>query len=194
MRIRRTVAGLCLSVLLSPQGRAQAPSPGHPLYEIYVSSDAPPHYKRLIESEVRREKREQRVLDAQQKEDSSSTGTPSSQGALSAQASLSATADPAFVLRDIYAYPNPARGSERPTFHIEVGIADKVEIRIYNLAGELVEAQEITSPPKVINGVYAYEYRWEAHGAASGVYLYLVRAFKQGRPTIKALKKSALIK
>ncbi len=97
-----------------------------------------------------------------------------------------------FKLGEVYSFPNPAKQCN-PTIHFECGIAEKVEIRIYNIAAELVKAAEITKQPEIINGKYAYEYTWDVNGVASGVYLYLVKAYKNGE-VLKALKKLAVIK
>ncbi|HBL17107.1 MAG TPA: hypothetical protein DD417_10275 [Elusimicrobia bacterium] len=99
----------------------------------------------------------------------------------------------AFGLGEVYAYPNPARGGVRPVIRAELGVAEKVEIKIYNLAGELVHAAELASVPALIGGRYVYEYPWDASRNPSGVYIYVVRAW-QGGQAVKAAKKLALIK
>ena len=99
----------------------------------------------------------------------------------------------AFGLGEVYAYPNPARGGVRPVIRAELGVAEKVEIKIYNLAGELVHAAELASAPALIGGRYVYEYPWDASRNPSGVYIYVVRAW-QGGQAVKAAKKLALIK
>ena len=99
-----------------------------------------------------------------------------------------------FKLGEVYSYPNPAKRGKTPTIHIEVGLADILEVRIYNVAGELVHSAEISgSNYKTINNKYAYEYNWDVSNIASGVYIYLVRA-KKGEATIKEMKKLAIIK
>jgi len=95
-----------------------------------------------------------------------------------------------FQLNEVYVYPNPAKGGKYPTFHIECGIADKIEIRIYTISADLVHKAEITGLPN--NGA-SYEYTWDINRIASGVYLYLVRVHKDGE-TKKVLKKLAIIK
>ncbi len=102
--------------------------------------------------------------------------------------------DPTFKLNEAYAYPNPAYNGSRPTIHIECGIADSVEIRIYDVAGELLHDRRIDGPPVIINNMYAYEYTWDSGGQASGVYVYVVLAKKAGDNPIKIMKKLALIK
>jgi len=100
-----------------------------------------------------------------------------------------------FVLGEVYSYPNPAKRGKCPTLHIEVGLADILEVRIYNVAGELVHSAEISgSNYKTINGKYAYEYNWDISNIASGVYIYLVRAKKNGYHDIKVQGKCAIIK
>ena len=100
-------------------------------------------------------------------------------------------ADPTFVLREVYAFPNPAR--KNPSFHIEVGLADEVDLRIYNEIGQKVhEATLIQSA--IIDNKYAYEYLWDAGSQASGVYLYFIEAKKAGANPIKSKGKLAIVK
>ena len=114
-------------------------------------------------------------------------------GALSLhQAQL--TLDDTFRLGDAYSFPNPARG-KNPTLHMECGLADSLEIRIYNIAGELVHTRQLSGAEwQVVNGRYAYEYLWDVSGTASGVYIYKVRAKKSGSPDIDIRSKLAVIK
>lgn len=89
-----------------------------------------------------------------------------------------------FRLREVYVFPNPAKGGKVPSFHVETGIADSVKITVYNVAGEEVHQRVLTGVPGVIddgNGLdYAYEYAWQGH-IASGVYYYLIEAEKAGK-------------
>ena len=94
-----------------------------------------------------------------------------------------------FALTKTYSYPNPAK-SVNPAIHIECGTADRIEIKIYNIAGERVHETELSGSP---NSSDAYEYVWDTNGIASGVYIYLVRAHGNGK-TEKMLKKLAVIK
>jgi len=100
----------------------------------------------------------------------------------------------AFIKGEVYAFPNPAKGGYQPTIHVECGIADSVEIQIYNIACELVHKDEISTQPIIKNNKYAYEYTWDISNKASGVYIYLVRAHKNGENTIRVLKKIAILK
>jgi ligand-binding sensor domain-containing protein len=102
--------------------------------------------------------------------------------------------DPTFKLGEVYSFPNPAKRGKWPTIHFESGIADRVEINIYDIAGELIHSLEITDKPEVINNKYAYEYGWNVSNIASGVYIYLIRAKKSGEKEIKVVKKLAVVK
>ena len=104
--------------------------------------------------------------------------------------------DPTFKLNEAYAYPNPAKNGYKPTIHIACGIADSVEIKIYNIAAELIHTQQVAgSDWKIIdNKIYAYEYQWDISGIASGVYIYYIDAQKSGENPIKVIKKCAIIK
>ena len=83
---------------------------------------------------------------------------------------------------------------KNPTIHFESGIADFLEIRIYDIAGDLVHNARIDSQPVVVDNKYAYEYTWNTTGIASGVYIYVGVAKKAGKADIRVIKKLALIK
>jgi len=112
---------------------------------------------------------------------------------VSEDADVSASlADPTFKLGEVYVYPNPAKGGKVPIFHIEVGVADTVKIRIYTVSGQLAHDTTLAGMPRVIGSVYAYEYAWEGR-IASGVYYYTVEASNGGRK-IKTRGKFAVIR
>lgn len=101
---------------------------------------------------------------------------------------------PDFILGEVYSFPNPIVGaSQRATIHVECGVADVVEIRIYDIAGGLIKEVTIDQEPKVINNKYAYEYAWDTSGVASGVYVYVVRA-KKDENVLKIVKKIGVVK
>ncbi|MDO8805229.1 MAG: IPT/TIG domain-containing protein [Elusimicrobiota bacterium] len=97
-----------------------------------------------------------------------------------------------FKLGEVYVYPNPAKGGKVPTFHIEVGTADSVKIKVFTVAGQFAHEKTITGNPQVIGSVYAYEYAWEGR-IASGVYYYTMEAEKAGKK-IKAKGKFAVVR
>ncbi|MFH1957032.1 MAG: FlgD immunoglobulin-like domain containing protein [bacterium] len=103
--------------------------------------------------------------------------------------------DMTFRKGEIYSYPNPAKRGKKPTIHVECGIADKVQIKIYNIAGELVYTKELSGNEfTIVRGKYAYEHAWNISDIASGVYLYSVKALKEGEGDITEVKKLAVIK
>ncbi len=103
--------------------------------------------------------------------------------------------DPAFKLGEIYSFPNPAKGGVNPIIHVETGIADKVEIILYDISGELVDLYNVDGARyKVLNNKYCYEEELDMEDKASGVYIYVVKTSKEGYSPLKVVKKLALIK
>jgi len=96
-----------------------------------------------------------------------------------------------FVLGEVYVYPNPAKGGQIPTFHVEVGIADSVKLTVYTVAGDVAHNYTVTGQPTAINDghglEYAYEYYWRGH-IPSGVYYYAIEAQKAGKKLRKTGK------
>lgn len=85
-----------------------------------------------------------------------------------------------FKLGEVYVYPDPAKGGKVPTFHIEVGTADNVKIRIYTVSGQLAQERTLTGSPQAVGSIYAYEYAWTGR-IASGVYYYTIEAERSGK-------------
>ncbi|MBI4656546.1 MAG: right-handed parallel beta-helix repeat-containing protein [Elusimicrobia bacterium] len=102
-----------------------------------------------------------------------------------------------FELGEVYAFPNPAKRGINPTLHIEAGIADKIEINIYDITGQLIKSVTLTGNPQLIDdgqgAQYAYEWTWDVSNAGSGIYIYAVKAYKN-TGTLKAVKKLGIIK
>ena len=73
--------------------------------------------------------------------------------ALSSGSSYSVLAgpDPEFKLGEVYVYPNPAKNGQAPTIHLECGIADSVNIKIYTVSGREAHEYTITSAPEVLD-------------------------------------------
>ena len=97
-----------------------------------------------------------------------------------------------FKLGEVYVYPNPAKGGKVPVFHVEVGQADSVKIRVFTVAGQAVHEVTLTGAPQAIGGKYAYEYAWEGH-IASGVYYYTMEAEQAGKK-LKAKGRFAVVR
>lgn len=108
-------------------------------------------------------------------------------------------ADPAFVFRDLYAFPNPARGSSRQTIRVQVGLADSVDVNVYDVSGEKVFAGSFGAPSVLDDGngkgpQWTYDLVWDAGSAASGVYVYVVTAKKAGQGEIRRPGRLAVIR
>jgi len=103
------------------------------------------------------------------------------------------TASAAFAFRQFYVYPNPAKGGNRPILHLECGVGSSVDIRIYDVSGQLRHSAHMDGAPTKITPEYAYEYIWDMSGAGSGVYTAIIEAHSGGE-SIKAKKKFAIIR
>ena len=103
------------------------------------------------------------------------------------------SADPSFVAGESYVFPNPAKEGKKPVIHVEVGVADKIEVYIYDVAGDLQDSMEITDTLNIVDGKYAYEYQWNPADKASGVYIARIMATK-GSDKLKITKKFAVVK
>jgi YVTN family beta-propeller protein len=102
------------------------------------------------------------------------------------------------VLGEVYCFPNPARAGQSPTFHIEAGAANRAEVRIYDVSGELVHSADIPGPPQVVDDgqgpEQAFEYRWDVSSVGSGVYYYVATAHDNGGGSVRKVGKCSVIK
>ena len=101
-------------------------------------------------------------------------------------------ADPAFTAGEHYAYPNPAKGNN-PRFHFECGLADGARLVVYDISGHRVYETDMGAAVTT-GGKYAYVHTWEVQNAASGVYVYIMRANKTGYSDIVKKGKVALVR
>jgi len=99
---------------------------------------------------------------------------------------------------EVYTYPNPARSGQNPTFHIETGAADRVEIHIYDVSGEHIFSKTVEGPAKTVDDgqgpQLAFEYEWDVSGVGSGVYLYVIIAHQDGKGSARKVGKCAVIR
>ncbi|MBI4423814.1 MAG: PQQ-binding-like beta-propeller repeat protein [Elusimicrobia bacterium] len=84
------------------------------------------------------------------------------------------------ALGEHFAFPNPSAKGKNPTFHVDSGPAQRLEVRVYDMAGQLVYSASVDGAPNVIDGRYAYRHTWDAARAASGVYLYVLDVHQNG--------------
>lgn len=104
----------------------------------------------------------------------------------------------AYGLVDVYAFPNPARG-RAVTIRVQVGNADLVSARIYDLAGRKVHETSSSASATVDDGngkgpQPTYDLTWDTSGIGSGVYTYVVKAGRAGESDITVAKKIAVIR
>ena len=88
----------------------------------------------------------------------------------------------------VYTYPNPAKG-DKLTFKFSLNYNADIEIRIYNIAGEMIDKIE----KRNVSAGQIEEILWDIKNIASGVYIYVFEA-KTGNKTKKIEKKLAIIK
>jgi hypothetical protein len=159
------LAVVILPVLLSGGVSAQSKNR---LYELYNSTSTPEHYKRALEPVIQRHERMDKIR---------------------AKHALTA-----FKFGGVYALPNPAVGVKHPVIHIEAGLADKVEIKVYDSAGKLAEEAALMGPPTIIKGVYAYEYKFLSNDTPYGTCRFTVKAYKAGKEPIEAAGRMIFVK
>ncbi len=94
-------------------------------------------------------------------------------------------ADMPFSFNEVYVYPNPARPGDTAILHVEIGQADSLKVRIYDLAGDLVYESRITEAPIAVNGKSAYEHKLDASRFKSGAYIGVVTAERSGKETTR---------
>ena len=104
-----------------------------------------------------------------------------------------------FGLRDVYAFPNPARGGAAATFRIQPGRADSVEVRVYDVSGAKVHSSSDFRFSVLDDGngkgvQNTYDHIWDVSGVGSGVYTFVITAGKAGEPDIRKTGKIGIIK
>lgn len=167
------------------------------LYELYNSTSTPQVYKQILKQHIDRHERVEKLrasaaLSAQKR----ALAAPAAVKTAGVSSVAPLAADSSFKLGEVYCYPNPAKRTS-PTFHIETGLADKVEIKVYDTSGDLVYETAITGMPQVIDDgqgpQYAYEYLWDVRNTGSGVYIFSMTA-KKGDKTLRKNGRCAVIK
>ena len=114
-------------------------------------------------------------------------------------APLAAAADPTFTFHDAYAFPNPVRGTSVATIRIQVGVADSVEVHVYDVTGRHVHASSDFRQSIIddLNGKgfqYTDDHVWDVSGIGSGVYTYVITAKKAGMVDVHKSGRVGIIK
>ncbi|MBV9079784.1 MAG: hypothetical protein JO102_01555 [Elusimicrobia bacterium] len=108
---------------------------------------------------------------------------------------MAAAAGLPFDFGEIYVFPNPVQGSQTPTLHVEVGVADRVMTRVYDIAGDVVfEGVLEEQAPRSVDGKVAYEVAMDPTRFKSGVYIGVVTADRQGRQPIRRQFRFTVVK
>lgn len=189
-------AAIFLPVIFLHSASFSADKKASKLYELYNSTSIPENYKQTLKHSIdRKERAEQFRGRAKRAAGKRALSRPSAVRAAGVSL-VPAAADPGFSLGEVYCFPNPAKKTN-PTFHIETGLADKVELRLYNTAGDIVHEKILTGQPQLIDDgqgpQYAYEYPWNVGNVGSGVYIFSMTA-RRGDKTLKKTGRCAVIK
>jgi len=99
-----------------------------------------------------------------------------------------------FDFGEVFVFPNPTKGGEIPTLHVEVGQADQVGYRVYDVSGDLVDEGRISDAPNVVNGKAAYEHALNSDRFKSGTYIGVVTGEKTGKDTIRKNFRFSVVK
>ena len=99
-----------------------------------------------------------------------------------------------FDFGEVYVYPNPVRGHQQPILHVEVGAAERVRTRIYDVSGDVVFEGDVDTTPIIKGSKIAYELPLDPNRFRPGVYIGVVTAYREGRETIRRQYRFTVIK
>ena len=111
-----------------------------------------------------------------------------------------AAAEVSLGFKAAYVFPNPVRGQSTVTIRVQPGLADSVEVRVYDLADRKIHASSSFNNRGAFddgNGLgpqFTYDHVWDVSGVGSGVYTYIVMAKKAGQADIVKSGKVAVVK
>lgn len=166
------------------------------LYELYNSTSTPTSQKPRLKHFINRRERIEQIRNSSHAAKNRALSVPASAKATGVSSAVSLAADTAFKMGEVYCYPNPAKKTN-PTFHIETGLADKVELKIYDVSGDLVHQATLIGVPQQIDDgqgpQLAYEHLWDIKNAGSGVYIFSIIS-RHGDKTLKKTGRCAVVK
>lgn len=113
---------------------------------------------------------------------------------------IAAAADASFGFKAAYAFPSPVRGAGPVTIRVQPGLADSVEVHIYDLSGRKIHSSSDFRSLGAVNdgnglgNQFTYEHVWDVSGIGSGVYTFVVVARKAGEQDIRKTGKVGVVK
>ncbi|MBP9127417.1 MAG: S8 family serine peptidase [Elusimicrobia bacterium] len=124
--------------------------------------------------------------------DTSATATAFTKSATVSAAAVDFGTDEPLALGRLYCVPHPVPDGAA-TFHMEVGSADRVSVRVQRLSGETVFESDSAVAVRTTEGKTAFELRWNTDGLSSGAYLWSVEAHK-GAEKVRATQKIVVLR
>ncbi len=122
----------------------------------------------------------------------SATATARTLSAAVTAASLNSGADEPLALGRLSCTPHPVTDGST-LFHMEVGSAERVSVRVQRLSGETVFESDEAVAVRTPEGKTAFELRWNTNGLSSGAYLWSVEAHKGGEK-VRASQKIVVLR
>ncbi len=166
------------------------------LYELYNSTSTTTRHKRILKHFVDKKERFEKMRHSGKAARKRALSAPISGKTTGVSSTAPLAVDTAFKLGEVYCYPNPAKKTN-PTFHIETGLADRVELKIYDVSGQTVHETVLTGAPQLIDdgqgAQYAYEYPWDIGNVGSGVYIFSITSSQRDK-TLKKTGRCAVIR
>ncbi|HXT01361.1 MAG TPA: T9SS type A sorting domain-containing protein [Elusimicrobiota bacterium] len=112
---------------------------------------------------------------------------------------VASAAQDAFGLRAAYVFPNPVRGVRAVTIRVQPGLADSVEVHVYDVTGRRVHSSSdfrfaVLDDGNGLGAQDTYDHVWDVSGVGSGVYTYVITAKKGGQADIHKSGKVGVIK
>jgi hypothetical protein len=112
---------------------------------------------------------------------------------------VASAAQDVFSFRAAYVFPNPVRGTRQADIRIQTGLADSVNVDVYDLTGRKVHSSSafnfsVTDDLNGLGPQDTYDHVWDISGVGSGVYTYVITAKKAGNADIHFSGKIGVIK
>ena len=122
----------------------------------------------------------------------SAVATAFTKSAIVSASSVDIGNDEPLALGRIYCVPHPVTDGAA-TFHMEVGSADRVSVRVQRLSGETVFESDGAVAVLTPEGKTAFELRWNTDDFSSGAYVWSVEAHK-GAEKVRATQKIVVLR